>query len=84
MYLDANIIYSYLDTNLDTSAKNLDTFWILLGAFSDTWPPLHVATKLLAGCELAHYLVTSKGFLSAVRMARRASCRYRLIDYRVR
>ena len=40
-----------MDTNLDTSAKNLDTFWILLGAFSDTWPPLHVATKgQIHGC----------------------------------
>ena len=35
----------HLDTNLDTSEKSLDTFWILLGALSDTWPPLHVATE---------------------------------------
>ena len=41
-----NSLMKHLDTNLDTSEKSLDTFWILLGALSDTWPPLHVATEV--------------------------------------
>ena len=42
-----SLIKSYLDTNLDTYEENLDTFWILLRAPSDTWPPLHLATELV-------------------------------------
>ena len=45
VYTLISLIKHYLDTNLDTSEKSLDTFWILLGALSDTWPPLHVATE---------------------------------------
>ena len=48
--LDNSIHIDFFDKTLSGyysrySRKNLDTFWILLGALSDTWPPLHVATK---------------------------------------
>ena len=41
-----SLIKHYLDTNLDTSEKILDTFWILFGVPLVTWPPLHLATEV--------------------------------------
>ena len=45
VYILISLIIHYLNTIIDTSQNNLDTFWILFRALSDTWPPLHVATK---------------------------------------
>ena len=45
LFISISLINHYLDTNLDTSEKILDTFWILFGVHLDTWPPLHLATE---------------------------------------
>ena len=48
LFILISLIKRYLDTNLDTSKKILDTFWILFGVPLDTWPPLHLATEIFS------------------------------------
>ena len=70
-----------MDTNLDTSEKNLDTLWILFGAFSDTWPPLHMSRKSLhcKSLVLGYYPILPEMFWSSGFLIFRRKNRWKII-----